>query len=398
MSTPIWTNFPVTTLASAVTTTTQTTIQLANTANAPASIPAGSYWAIVLNDVATGSFYEIVYATARSGSNFTVTRGQEGTTARTWLLGDNAYAPVTAAQLGVFQTSVGGGPYVQLSPGFTQSGNIKVTGTINSGKIFANGIDVGGAVVDATTGAFSGILSAAQFQAPIPYGSGGYGTLPIILIGGGSIPIGIGPTSHFSAFGITSTALAIGANGSTDGIFIDQNGNLAATRGLYSGFGVFVGDVAALNFLQSGKIVADTIESTDNSITVGNPSPGLWNLRVAATTQLPSGSVLTARGGTAIGSNISIVLPNYGSWDLEVNVGLIQSTNTNYNVTMSVAGGAVIGFFTNANGTNSSNQVHTILAYAVGHATGGQTVSFSVSSSLGSFNASQPWMIKAIRQ
>jgi hypothetical protein len=90
-----------TTLAVAINST-ATTITLASSANFPV-IPAGETWAITLNDRATGNFYEIMYVTAPpSGANLTVLRGQEGTAARAWNVGDYVFAADTAGILSSF--------------------------------------------------------------------------------------------------------------------------------------------------------------------------------------------------------------------------------------------------------------------------------------------------------
>lgn len=90
-----------TTLAGAVSTS-ATTITLSSTANLPTSIPNGSVLVITLNDIATRQNYEIVYATAIAGATLTVLRGQEGTAALAWLVGDFAYSPPTAGQQNSF--------------------------------------------------------------------------------------------------------------------------------------------------------------------------------------------------------------------------------------------------------------------------------------------------------
>jgi hypothetical protein len=88
-----------TTLAGAVSTS-ATTITLSSTQHLPASIPAGQALVITLNDAATRNNYEVVYATAITGATLTVLRGQEGTSALAWLVGDYAYSPPTAGQMG----------------------------------------------------------------------------------------------------------------------------------------------------------------------------------------------------------------------------------------------------------------------------------------------------------
>lgn len=91
-------NFVNTTLASPVSNT-ATTITLASSTNLPTGVSVQYPYVIVLNDAATRSVYEVVYATAISGATLTVLRGQEGTTAQSWLTGDYAYNGVTAGQM-----------------------------------------------------------------------------------------------------------------------------------------------------------------------------------------------------------------------------------------------------------------------------------------------------------
>jgi hypothetical protein len=97
----IFANNVSTTLANPITSTTQTSITLTSSANLP-TIAAGQIFVLTLNDAATQSVFEVLYCTARSGATLTVTRGQEGTAATTWLGGDYAYGSVTAAMLGDF--------------------------------------------------------------------------------------------------------------------------------------------------------------------------------------------------------------------------------------------------------------------------------------------------------
>lgn len=90
-----------TTLATAISPS-STSITLASAANLPASIPAGEYLVLTLNDAATLQNFEIVYATAVSGATLTVLRAQESTTALSWLVGDKVYSPPTAGQMQSF--------------------------------------------------------------------------------------------------------------------------------------------------------------------------------------------------------------------------------------------------------------------------------------------------------
>ena len=74
-----------------------TTLSLSSAAGLPGSIPAGTVMPLTLNDAATRSIFEIVYVTAISGTSVTVERGQEGTAAQNWGIGDIAYSASTAA-------------------------------------------------------------------------------------------------------------------------------------------------------------------------------------------------------------------------------------------------------------------------------------------------------------
>lgn len=74
---------------------TATTLVLASSANLP-TLTGGQMMPLALNDAATGGIYETVYATAISGATLTVLRGQEGTSALNWNVGDFALCGPTA--------------------------------------------------------------------------------------------------------------------------------------------------------------------------------------------------------------------------------------------------------------------------------------------------------------
>jgi hypothetical protein len=60
---------------------------------------AGQQFAITLWKIANPSTLEIVYCTARTGDTLTIVRGQEGTSARAWLVGDGVDNRLTAGQM-----------------------------------------------------------------------------------------------------------------------------------------------------------------------------------------------------------------------------------------------------------------------------------------------------------
>ena len=139
-----------TTLADAATST-QTTLTLSSSANFP-TIPTGAYWPLTLNDRATGEVYEIVYVTSYSGAVVTCIRGQEGTAANSWLVGDYVFStntalttapsqgnPATPFQTDAF-TAAG---LITANAGITvPSGEILTTPTIAGNPSFSGGLTV----------------------------------------------------------------------------------------------------------------------------------------------------------------------------------------------------------------------------------------------------------------
>lgn len=90
----IFTNNATTTLTSAIAST-STTLQVAS--GAPFPVPAaGQQFGIWMTDAATGLVHECIYVTANSANQFTALRGQEGTAATTWVIGDAVQHVLTA--------------------------------------------------------------------------------------------------------------------------------------------------------------------------------------------------------------------------------------------------------------------------------------------------------------
>ena len=82
----IFANFVQTTL-SATASTTDTSLSVTSATNIPA-LASGQQFPLTLINAATQSVYEIVYVTEVSGTTLTVLRGQEGTIAQSWSIGD----------------------------------------------------------------------------------------------------------------------------------------------------------------------------------------------------------------------------------------------------------------------------------------------------------------------
>ena len=88
-----------TTLAAGISSSTTTIVMATGTGALFPSPGTNQYFPLTLNDALTGLVYEICWCTSRTGDNLTVLRGQEGTTARAWLLGDYAYNANTAGNI-----------------------------------------------------------------------------------------------------------------------------------------------------------------------------------------------------------------------------------------------------------------------------------------------------------
>ncbi len=380
-----------TTLAGAISST-ATTITLASSANFP-TIPGGYVWAVTLNDQATQTLFEIVYVTTISGSNLTVLRGQEGTSARAWNVGDLAFAADTAGILGSFVNQTQLANTVQLNPGTPQSGFVAITGAFTAGGVggFA-GVSVGGPLTGATTGNFSGQVTASTYFASQAYGNNAISTLPLGFFGGASYT-GLGPSSGLSVRGITASMLAIGSVGTGAVIACDTNGNIATPGAVLGQNGSFTGTISGTTINQNGTQVVNTLTSSTLALTRSGSN---YNIEYSLS-QFPIGSSFVNDGN---GGNPSFSIPNYGQWFIEVFYAVQETTNTNMTITLALIGGTITGgFLTNANGHTAFNAEGIIMVYGKGRTTANnQTVTFALTTTGGAFDPSnQPWTVRATR-
>lgn len=99
----------------------------------PSPVSGTSFFKLTLIDAATGQITEIVHVTARSGDTMTISRGQEGTTARAWSANDIAANMMTAGTIDYLLTNL-----QPLDPTLTALASL--TGTANKIPYF-NGVD-----------------------------------------------------------------------------------------------------------------------------------------------------------------------------------------------------------------------------------------------------------------
>jgi hypothetical protein len=159
-----------------------TNITLATGSGALFPSPAtNEYFTLTLNDQATGDLYEICWCTSRTGDSLTVLRGQEGTSAQSWALGDFAYNALTAGgiadftQIGQFTSGSNSNGFWRKSPdGFIEqfgSGNLPNSGatvsvvTITFPIPFTTTVYDFGASTFGTANSSLGYLAAAQGKA-----------------------------------------------------------------------------------------------------------------------------------------------------------------------------------------------------------------------------------------
>lgn len=248
-------NLATTTLASPITNTATSLTVAAGTGSLFPSPTAGQQFALDLNDAATGQIHEIVYVTAVSGDTFTVVRGQEGTSALSWLAGDYAVNKVTAGTLASFAQTA------------------SVPGTLL------------GVITYAAAGTYSG-ASAPSTAFPagtntvyVQFGGGGGqgGGAAATTAGQGSTGSGGGAGAEcfvvMTATAASGLALTVGAGGS--GAAAGANG----TAGSPTTFGTVVSCPGGLGGYAGGAVVGPAVTGESGitaAPTVSSPATLVW--------------------------------------------------------------------------------------------------------------------------
>lgn len=176
-------NNAVTTLASPISNT-AVSLTVATGAGALFPNPSGSqYFVLSLWDAATGTINEIMWCTARSGDTMTVVRGQEGTTAVSWLAGDNVNNFWTAGSFGAFAqlgTTFGAmnRQFITTSGTYTPSANMVYC------EVRAQGAGGGGGGVGSPGPASAGAGAAGEYRSGF-YSASTIGASQTVSIGAG---------------------------------------------------------------------------------------------------------------------------------------------------------------------------------------------------------------------
>ena len=179
MSRILFANNATTTLAGAITNV-ATTAALQTGAGALFPAPStGQYFCMTFVDAATGLLNEIVHVTNVTGDVITMVRGQEGTTALSWLSGDHASNWITAAALAAMAQA----PDTQAQAGNYVADTSSTVNTITA------------ALSPTLTAYVAGLpmrikLANTNTSATVVINVNGVGNLNVITPGGGAPAIG----------------------------------------------------------------------------------------------------------------------------------------------------------------------------------------------------------------
>ena len=158
----------VQTTLSAAATSTDTSLSITSATGIPALVD-GQALPITLIDAATQTVYEICYITAISGTTITVLRGQEGTVAQSWSIGDlvkscrtsgtTGSVVGTLVPAGSFTLPAGNSPTLILTDSITADS----TFTLPAASLAGTGFTVFGSAAAYTTTVASPVTSGSPY-------------------------------------------------------------------------------------------------------------------------------------------------------------------------------------------------------------------------------------------
>lgn len=292
-----------TTLANGISASTLTIILATGTGAKFPSPTAGQFFTLTLNDALTQNIFEICYCTARTGDNLTVSRGQEGTTAQSWLIGDSAYNTLTArntnfgGRLINVRTFVSSGTYTPTAGMENVIFEVQGGGGSGAGASGATGTNVS-VGAPGTSGAYAqGIFSAASVGASlaVTVGAGGVTATGGKGTNGGTSSVG---TLITCPGGVAGNALNNQSpptlNGGTAFTATPAGGNIFSALGSSSSFSI------ALNNLVVGSGPGGTSQFGAGGFGVGVNTTGASGINAGSG---GSGSITNAAGGSQFGGN-----------------------------------------------------------------------------------------------
>jgi hypothetical protein len=207
----------VQTTLSAAATSTDTSLSITSATGIPALVD-GQALPITLINAATQTVYEICYITAISGTTITVLRGQEGTVAQSWSIGDlvkscrtsgtTGSVVGTLVPAGSFTLPAGNSPTLILTDSITADS----TFTLPAAPLAGTGFTVFGSAAAYTTTVSTGVTSGSPYI-EMPDGSQVYSyVIPASSPGAGIRIVWDGTNYRGFAFGQTIVAPATAAN------------------------------------------------------------------------------------------------------------------------------------------------------------------------------------------
>lgn len=256
-------------------------------------LSGGNVFRATIVDAATQTLREIVQATATAGDTFTITRAQEGTTARAYNAGDIFYLDITAAQAAdyfsktfdTFPNQTGRLINIQT---ITTTGTYTPTAGTNSIIFYLVGGGGGGGGTSATTStqAAAGSGGSAGGVA-IHRATSGFSGQTITIGGGGAVvpgsPGGTGGTSSFLGitclgglggnFGpaVTSSTVTIGA-----GVTSVTGANIANVQGESGHYGLILSLNACVGGSGGGNYLTPFTIAVARTINGSNGVSGLF--------------------------------------------------------------------------------------------------------------------------
>lgn len=322
MSILLFANNATTTLAGAISSSATAVNFAAGTGALFPSPGAGQYYVLTFVSASDSLITEFVWVTAMSGDTATIVRGQEGSTAKSWSVGDFASLYITAGTAGAFLqltqaellfAAING----SSSEAFVVSNLTAATGVFGNNQVFTSSgiftVPAGVTKIKARVwgggGGGSGSANSNNGYAGAGGGGSGYSEGPITVTPGQVITATVGAAGTGGAAttagttGGSSAFDVINVNGGGGGLYQNTGGSLIQTNG-GSGSGGTLNLTGGVGYFPipfgSGSA---TMGGPGGAAAMGGPGGG-WSIGTASVGQFPGGGGGGAGGnGGATGGN-----------------------------------------------------------------------------------------------